>query len=126
MYMPGAVDTDNTDCAEERVDHYWTNFFQEEYHQGNFKYSILQNLVKSLLFLAHSNRDVERSLSINKNTVTPDRVSLSDMTINGLGMVKDHVKLYGEPHNVHITRELLQQQEKHPKHMEKGSQMKKN
>ena len=30
------------------------------------------------------------------------------MTINGLRTVKDHVKLYGEPHNVHITRDLLQ------------------
>ena len=30
------------------------------------------------------------------------------MTINGLHTVKDHVELYGEPHNVHITRDLLQ------------------
>ena len=30
------------------------------------------------------------------------------MTINGLRTAKDHVKLYGEPRNVHITRELLQ------------------
>ena len=30
------------------------------------------------------------------------------MTINGPRTVKNHVKLYGEPHNVHIRRELLQ------------------
>ena len=30
------------------------------------------------------------------------------MTINGLRTVKDQVKLNGEPHNVHITRERLQ------------------
>ena len=30
------------------------------------------------------------------------------MTINGLRTVKDHVKLCGEPHNVHIAKELLQ------------------
>ena len=30
------------------------------------------------------------------------------MTINGLRTFKDHVKLCGEPHNVHIAKELLQ------------------
>ena len=54
VYMTGAV------CAEERVDHYWANVFQEKYHQGNFKYSFLQKIVRSLLSLAHGNADVER------------------------------------------------------------------
>ena len=108
VYMAGAVDADDTDCAEERIDHYWANVFQEKSHQGKFKYSVLQNLVKSLLSLAHGNADVERSPSANKKTVIPDRASLSDVTINGLCTVKDHVKLYEEPHNVQITRELLQ------------------
>ena len=63
VYMAGAVDTDDTDCAEERVDHYWANVFQEKSHQGKFKYFILQKLVKSLLSQAHGNEDVERSLS---------------------------------------------------------------
>ena len=47
VYMAGAVDTDDTDRAEERVDHYWANVFQEKSHQGKFEYSILQKLVKS-------------------------------------------------------------------------------
>ena len=51
---------------------------------------------------------MEQGLSANKKTVTPDRASLSDVTINGLRTVEDHVKLYGEPRNVHITSELLQ------------------
>ena len=42
VYMAGAVDTDDTGCAEERVDHYWRNVFQEKSH-----HSILQKLVKS-------------------------------------------------------------------------------
>ena len=112
--MAGAVDTDDTDCAEERVDHYWANVFQEKSHHGKFKYSILQKLVKSVLSPAHGNADVERNLSANKKTGISDKAPLSDVTINGLSTVKDHVKLYGEPHNVHITRELLQaRQEAH-------------
>ena len=76
--------------------------------QGKFKCSVLQKLVKSLLSLAHGNADVERSLSANKRILTPDRDSLGDLTINGLRAVKDHVKNHGEPHNVPITKGLLQ------------------
>ena len=89
VHMVGAVGTDDTDCVEERVDHYWANVFQEKSHQGEFKYSFLQKLVKNLLSLDHGNA-----------AVTPDMTSLSDVAINGLRTVKDYVKLYGEPHNV--------------------------
>lgn len=75
---------------------------------GKFKHSVLQKLVKRLLSLAHGNADVERSLSANKRTATPDRASLGDLTINGLRAVKDHVKNHGEPHNVPITKGHLQ------------------
>ena len=46
VYMAGAVDTDDTDCAEERVDHYGRNGFQEKSH-----YSILHKLIKSLMVM---------------------------------------------------------------------------
>ena len=82
--------------------------FQEKSTQGRFKYSVLEKLVKSLLSLAHGNADVEQSLSANKTTVTPDRASLGDLTINGLRAVKDHIKMIGEPHNVQITKGRLQ------------------
>ena len=75
---------------------------------GKFKYSVLQKLVKSLLSLAHGNADVQRSLSANKRTATPERAFLGDLTINGLRAVKDNVKNHGEPHNVPITKGLLQ------------------
>lgn len=75
---------------------------------GKFKYSVLQKFVKSLLSLVHGNADVERSLSANKRTATPERASLGDLTINGLRAVKDHIKNHGEPHNVPITKGLLQ------------------
>lgn len=90
-----------------RIDHYWADVFQEKSKQGKFKYSVLQKLVKSLLSLAHGNADVERSLSANKKTVTPDKASLGDLTINGLRSVKDHVKVCGVTQNVQITKGLL-------------------
>ena len=75
---------------------------------SKFKYSVLRKLVKSLLSLAHGNAYVERSLSANKRTATPERASLGDLTINSLRAVKDHVKNHGEPHYVPITKGLLQ------------------
>lgn len=90
VYHEGSViDSDST---TQRIDHYWASVFQDKNMQGKFKYSVLQKLVKSLLSLAHGNADVERSLSANKRTLTPDRASLGDLTINGLLAVKDHVK----------------------------------
>ena len=76
--------------------------------QGEWKYSVVQKLVKGLLCLAHGNADVERSLSANKKTVTPERTSLGELTRNGLRTVKDHVKVSGESQNVKITKGLLQ------------------
>lgn len=105
VYQAGQVDEEST---TRRVDHYWADVFQEKSLQGECKYSVLQKLVKGLLCLAHGNADVERSLSANKKTVTPDRTSFGELTINGLRTVKDHVKVSGEPQNVKITKELLQ------------------
>ena len=70
VYHEGSViDSDST---TQRIDHYWASVFQEKNMQGKFKYSVLQKLVKSLLSLAYGNADVERSVSANKRTVTPE------------------------------------------------------
>jgi len=105
VYQAGQVDEES---ATRRVDHYWADVFQEKSLQGECKHSVLQKLVKGLLCLAHGNADVERSRSANKKTVTPDRTSLGELTINGLRTVKDHVKVSGEPQNVKITKGLLE------------------
>ena len=102
VYQAGDIDS-----TTRRVDHYCAEAFKEKSLQGEFKYSILQKLIKSLLSLAHGNADVERSLSANKKTVTPDRASLGDLTINGLRAVKDRVRVCGAPHKVEITKGLL-------------------
>ena len=93
--------------TSQRVDYYWASVFQEKTSQGQFRYSILPKLVKSVLSLAHGNADVERSLSPNKRTVTADRASLSDVTINGLRTAKYQVKVHGRPHEDPITSGLL-------------------
>ena len=84
VHQAGGVDTNSTTG---RGDHYWADVFIEKFQQGGFKHSVLQKL----LSLSHGNVDVEQSLSANKKTVTPGRVSIGDLTINGLCSVKDHV-----------------------------------
>lgn len=126
VYQAGEVvdEIDNTTC---RIDHYWTSVFQEKSAQGEFKYSVLQRLVNSLLSLAHSNADVVRSLSASKRTVMPDRASLGDLTINSLRAVKDHIKVIGEQHKVQITKGLLQaSREAHKAYSKRLSDKKKN
>jgi len=54
-----------------RVDHYWKNVTYQKTSSGRIKYPTLSKVVKSTLTLAHGNADVERSLSDNKNAVTP-------------------------------------------------------
>ena len=51
--------------TSQRVDHYWAIAFQEKSSEDQFRYSILPKLVKSVLFLARGNADVERGLSAN-------------------------------------------------------------
>lgn len=98
---------DNIEDQPTRIDHYWALVFNDKNFQGQPKYRVLQKLVKGLLSLAHGNADVERSLSLNKNTVTPERASLGNTTINGLRTVKDEVRVSGEVHKVPITKGIL-------------------
>ena len=56
---------------------------------GDKKFSLLARVVKSALCIHHGNADVERS--DNKNTVTHERIRLSESTINGLRLGKDFV-----------------------------------
>ena len=84
-----------------RIDTFWAAVLQQKDSFGNLRYRALSKFVKGVLCLAHGNADVERSLSQNKNTVTSDRVKLSDESINGLRLVKDAVNVVAEG-NVHL------------------------
>ena len=103
VYQAGSVDSTTS-----RIDHCWANIFQDKTLLNEFKFVVLPKLVKSVLSLVHGNVDVERSLSANKKTATPDRAALGDLTINGLRAVNDLVRVCGEPHRVPITKGFLQ------------------
>ena len=93
--------------TSQRVDHYWASVFQEKTSQDQFRYSILAKLVKSFFPSPMAMLMLNLVFPANKRTVTADRASLSDVTINGLRTVKDQVKFHGRPDEVPITSGLL-------------------
>jgi len=92
------------------VDSYWAKVLQRRNSLGQPKYSILGKVVKACLSLSHGNSDAERSFSSNKRTVTPERVSLSEETINAVRLVKDALRIRGggKAINISVTHSLQQ------------------
>ena len=56
-----------------RVDHYWHKVLQLKTSLGKQKFDVLVKTVKCALSLSHGNADNERSLSVNKKTLTKER-----------------------------------------------------
>ena len=71
------------------------------------KFSVLGKVIKCALSLSHGNADNERSLSINKNTLSYERSSLSITALNGLRAVEDGVRNEGGLSNVAVNKGML-------------------
>ena len=103
VYMAGAVDTDDRLCRRESrslLGKCLSREISPEQVQVFYSSEACQVFFPSF----KGNADVEQSLSADKKTVTSDRAALSDVTINGLRTVKDHVKLCGATHCSHWKR----------------------
>ena len=77
-----------------RVDQYWRKVLKLKSVSGSQKFSVLGKVIKCALSLSHGNADNERSLSINKNTLSKES-SLSITALNGLRAVEDGVRNEG-------------------------------
>ena len=64
-------------------------------------------VIKCALSLSRGNADNERSLSINKNTLSKERSSLSITALNGLRAVEDGVRNEGGLSNVAVNKGML-------------------
>lgn len=78
-----------------RIDVVWKYVLHRKNDFGKLKYPTLGKVVRACLALPHGNADVERSFSLNKNTVTEHRVKLEEHTINAIRLVKDGIKFHG-------------------------------
>ena len=87
-----------------RVDMYWNDILDRKTAAGILQYPAQKNVVTTCLCLANGTADVERSLTINKKILTPERTLMSDATLNSLRLTRDAVSLYGNATSVSITR----------------------
>ncbi|CAF4273778.1 unnamed protein product [Rotaria sp. Silwood2] len=85
----------NNQIKYHSIDYYWNNVFSILTKNGISKYPTLTKLIKNVLIITHGNADVERGFSINSNILTENRSSLSESSINGLRLVYDAVKVFG-------------------------------
>ena len=69
-------------------------------------------MVKCALALCHLNADVERSVSVNKEMLMEQNVSMKDEPIIGLRATKAAVQDYGGVQNVPITLDMIKVVEK--------------
>lgn len=97
----------NKDGQLIRIDHYWNVIFSLKNASGEIKYANLKRVVMTCLCISHGNADVERSLSVNKKLVTPERCRLSDESVNGLRLTRDAVSMFQHVTDIPITKDLL-------------------
>ena len=57
-----------------RVDHYWHKVLQLKTPLGKRNFDVLAKTIKCALSLSHGNADNERSLSVNKKTLTKEKI----------------------------------------------------
>ena len=70
------------DGSAVRVDQHQSKVLKLKSVSGSQKFSVLGKVIKCALSLSHGNADNERSLSINKNTLSKERSSLSITALN--------------------------------------------
>ena len=95
------------DGSAVRVDQYWSKVLKLKSVLGSQKFCLLGKVIKCALSLSHGNADNERSLSINKNTLSKERSSLSITALNGLRAIEDGVRNEGGRSNVAENKGML-------------------
>ena len=90
-----------------RVDQYWSKVLKLKSVSGSQKFSVLGKVIKCALSLSYGNADNERSLSINKNTLSKERSSWSITALNGLTAVEDGVRNEGGLSNVAMNKGMV-------------------
>ena len=68
---------------------------------------MLAKTVKCALGLSHGNTDNERSLSVNKKTLSKERSGLSIVTLNGLQATDDGIGIVNGLSKIVVTKEML-------------------
>ena len=90
------------------VDHFWENVDDLKDAMGERKFPSIMKVVKTALILGHGNAAVERGFSESGQSVTADRVRLSEASINCIRAKTDGLKAFKGPGSVPVTKQLFQ------------------
>ena len=75
---------------------------------NDLKYPNVTAVVKAALSLSHGQGDVERGFSESGRTLTPDRASMSEITLDAYMVVKNALRRFdNKPHLVPLTKHLI-------------------
>ena len=86
------VDNDFPACdPKKRNEMFWKQVIELQASNGDYRYNVLQVVVKSALVLAQMNVKSEHSLSVKARIVTEERPLLGEKTIFGLHVVEEAV-----------------------------------
>ena len=90
-----------------RVNHYWDKVLELKSVVGSQRVCVLTKVIKCALSLSHGNADNERSLSVNKKTLSKERTSLSITTLNGLWATEDCIKNMDGLSKLNVSKNML-------------------
>ena len=110
--------------ANSRIDDFWAKVCAMKTSHGDEKFGALKKVVKSILCIPNGNASVERSLSDNRNTLTPERTALTEESLIGLRRIKEYARSCGGADCVDTsTPEIVQSVQKaHSKYKERKRQ----
>jgi len=108
------------DSDELQIDRYWAHFFKLKTESGEKKYPLVTKVVQAALSLSHGNSVVERGFSSSGCTLSDDRTSMSEKTLNSCMIVKSFLEKYNnKPEQVPLTKSLLTKaRQAHSKYVE--------
>ena len=95
------------DGSSVRVGHYWNKVLALKSVVGSQRFCVLTKVIKCALSLSHGNADNERSLSVNKKTLSKGRTSLSITTVNGFRATEDGIRNMDGLSNVNVSKKML-------------------
>ena len=101
---------DSTSTKELTITGYWRRVLDPQNSTGSPRYYVLSKLVKAVIWLAHGNAEVQRSLSVKSKALTSERSLLSDDSINASTLSNDAIRVTGsrQAHKILITASLMQ------------------
>ena len=86
---------------------YWSNVSKVTGVNGSKMFPHLLHLAKPSLTISHGNAVAEHGFSVNTALQSKYRMSLDETTIQATRLIKEIIRLHGQPTAVPVTRSMI-------------------